>query len=176
MVKKRGTISANYEYEFTIIGIACHIPEYRVVHFLNKISNFNFIRLDDLIINKGEEEEFGFPFYFFKDIESGATFHLIANRFTERVLIKQWKQIDFLLIAFGSNHKVKTEEIVKEIRIIPNVIAVSEMPITKKLAIDNFMTDLELHINEIQKREKEKDKEISNKLRTNRYGFVKFKN
>ncbi|MFZ4398727.1 MAG: IPExxxVDY family protein [Bacteroidales bacterium] len=173
MVKKKGTLSGNYANEFTIIGIACHIPEYRVVHFLNKISNFSFIRYNDLMVyKKNNEDPQGFAFYYFDDIENCATYHLISNRGSDGIMINEWKQIDFLLIASISNQNIKFKSIVTEIKKVPNVLAVSQMLPTKKIEIDNLLTDLELHINEIRKKEKEKDKEIANKLKTNRLSLI----
>jgi hypothetical protein len=170
MAKKKTSISGNYENEFSIIGIACHIPEYRIVYFLNQISNFNFSRYDDLmIVQKNDDHNLAFPFFYFEDSENSATFHLIANRAVEGFLINEWKQMDFLLIVFGSRKKPAIESIIKQIRKTPNVLAVTEMKITSKIGIDNLLTDIELHINEIHKKEKEKDKEIINKLRINRY-------
>ena len=176
MVKKKGTLSGNYVNEYAIIGIACHLKYYRVAHFMNKISNFNFTRYDDLMVyQKNNDNPLGFPFYYFNDIESYTTFHLIANRSLDGIMVNEWKQMDYLLITFGATQNINMKSIMKQIRKIPSMLAVSEMPLTKKPDIENLMTDLELHLIEISKKEKEEDKKIINKLKTNRYNYL-FKN
>ncbi len=166
MSKKKGTISGNYENEFVIIGIACHLNDYRLVHFLNKTLSFNFTRYDDLLIyQKNSEIPLGFPFYYFDDNESYTSFYFISNRNSDGIIINEWKQIDFLLIAFGSTNNIDLESIVKQIRKIPNVLLVSKMPFTKKNEFDILMTDIELHINEIIKKEKADENEAKKKLK-----------
>lgn len=173
MTKNRGIISANYENEFVIIGIACHLNDYRIVHFLNKISNFSFIRYNDLIVyQKNNETPLGFPFYYFDDTENCTTFHFISNRSPDGIMINEWKQIDFLLISFGAGNNIDLKAIIKQIRGIPNVLAVSEMPITKKINIELLITDVELHINEIIKKEKEEEKKLKEKLKINRCSLL----
>ncbi len=173
MAKKKGTLSGNYENEFSIIGVACHLNYYRIAHFLNKIPNFNFSRFDDIMIyQKNNENPLGFPFYYFYDIENLTSFHFIANRSIDGILINDWKQIDYLLITLGSDKNINLKSIIKQIKKIPNVLAASKMMIINKPDIENLMTDLELHLNEIYKREKEKEKEIMNKLRSNRFSYL----
>jgi len=173
MAKKRGTISGNYENEFTIIGIACNLNEYRLAHFLNKVSNFNFIRFDDFKIeHKIQDIILSFPFYYFEDIESCTTYHFISNRTAEGIIIKEWNQLDYLLIAFGAVNNNFIENIIKQIRKIPIVMAASKIPPSKNAGIENFMTDLELHIIAILKRDKEKELEIKNKLKDNRFHLM----
>ncbi|NVN93976.1 MAG: IPExxxVDY family protein [Bacteroidetes bacterium] len=172
MVKKKGTISGIYENEFVIIGIACHDHDYRLAHFLNKISNFNFIRYNDLMVyQKNNDNPLGFQFYYFDDTENCTNYHFIANRGTEGFLINEWNKIDYLLIVFGSIKKNNLKPIIKQIRKAPIVIAVQEMLITKKIEIDNLMTDLELHIIEIFKKEKEEQQKQKNKLKIQNSAF-----
>ncbi len=166
MAKKKESISGNYESEFAIIGIACHDFDYRVIHFLNKVSNFNFIRYDDFLIpTKGEENDEGFPFYFFNDSENYTSFHFIANRSADGILIKEWKQMDYLLVIFGSVHSLNIKSMIHEIRKLPIVLAATEMPRNYKIGVENLVLDIELHIIEIQRKEKEKERLAKNKLK-----------
>jgi hypothetical protein len=173
MAKKKGTLSGNYENEFSIIGIACHEKYYRIAHYLNKILNFNFTCYDDIMVfQKKIENSLGFPFYYFNDIENLTSFHLIGNRSTDGILISDWKQIDYLLIILGSVNNINLKSMINQIKKIPNVLAASEMITLNKPDIENLMTDLELHLIEISKKEKEKDKEVMNKLKSNRFSIL----
>ncbi len=176
MVKKKGIISGNYESEFAIMGIACHLNDYRIIHFLNKILDFNFIRYDDLMVyQKNNENPLAFPFYYFNDTETHTYFHFISNRSPDGIMINKWKQIDYVLVVLGSLHNIDLKSIIKQIKKIPNVLAVSEMPLTKKPEIENLMTDIELHVIEILKKEKEEEKKVINKLRVKNLTSSKLK-
>lgn len=51
MAKKKQILTVDSKFDNTILGISCHLADYRFVHFLNKLKNFNFIRLGDLEYN-----------------------------------------------------------------------------------------------------------------------------
>ena len=40
----------DYEADLILIGISCHLKDYRLVHYLNKYKQINLTRFDDLVI------------------------------------------------------------------------------------------------------------------------------
>ncbi|MCX6230707.1 MAG: IPExxxVDY family protein [Bacteroidetes bacterium] len=172
MATKKANISAAYENDFSVIGIACHLHDYRIVHFLNKIANFNFIRFDDLkVLQKNTETTLGFPFYYFNDTENYTCFYFISNRSIDGIMFNEMKEIDYFLFSVGSSHNINLKSLIKQIKKIPNVLAITEELNFNKTEIDNLMTDIELHITEIERIEREKELIAKSKISSARTKF-----
>jgi hypothetical protein len=172
MATKKANISAAYENDFSVIGIACHLKDFRLIHFLNKILNFNFNRFDDInVMQKKSENPPNFPFYYFNDTENYVNLYLIPNIGADGILFNELKQIDFFLFIVGSDHNVNVKSIIRQIKKIPNVLAVTGELNFNKIEIDNLMTDIELHITEIERIKKEKENEAKSKISSSRTKF-----
>jgi hypothetical protein len=172
MATKKVNISPAYENDFSVIGIACHLKDFRLIHFLNKISNFNFNRYDDLKVKeKHSETPPEFPFYYFNDTENYVNLYLISNISPDGILFNELKQIDFFLFIVGTDHNVNVKSIIKQIKKIPNVLAVTGELNFNKMELDNLMTDIELHITEIDRQKKEIEQQAKNKISSSRTKF-----
>ena len=71
MAKKTFKPEIDYEADSIMIGISCHLKDYRLVHYLNKNYHLNLIRFDDLEVLKEYDKETEkylpqkFPFYYY---------------------------------------------------------------------------------------------------------------
>jgi hypothetical protein len=153
MALKKRTLTLESDCDFSIIGISCHIADYRFVHFLNKIRNFNFIRLDEFnFFVKSIEDSLKFPFYLFEDKENYTSYYIIANRSEDGILVNEWKMFDYLLISNSYLNDVKLKTLTSLLKNIPGVLAVSNLQINKKSDIENLLSDIEIYILNFNKR------------------------
>ena len=62
VIKKNILLSEVGNYK--IIGVSCHLPDYQLVHFINKSKIFDFKRCKELTYIINEVEEVKYPLYF----------------------------------------------------------------------------------------------------------------
>jgi len=146
---------------YTLIGISCHLMDYRLIHLLNKEPGFNFSKEDDLKINGSAKKQVAsFSLYSYRDEDQRNSYYLIANFSQDIVLIPEFKHTDFVLLIEGDFKKQKKETLLKAIRSIPKVLTAFEIKVTDIKNPESFLTDLEMHIIDIRKESKQKIKPI----------------
>jgi hypothetical protein len=137
---------------FTLIGISCHVKDYRISFLLNKHIGSEFLKMEDLKItlnNKKDPAEFSF--YYYPDEDYFNTYYLVANRCQEYVLAPEIKQVDFLMIVEGEFRKPRKDKLIKCIRTIPNVLTAFEIKFTEIKNYETLLNDMEMHFMNIKK-------------------------
>ena len=101
-------LTIEYDYDFLLIGIACHEKDYRVVWSINTHLKTDLKKADDLKIEQKKKTPIQqFSFYEYIDEEFYREFFLIANRSEGGMLVPEQKQVDYFLMVKGS---LKSEE------------------------------------------------------------------
>lgn len=137
---------------FTLIGISCHMKDYRISYLLNKQLGSDFLKMEDLKValnNKKEPAEFSL--YHYLDEDYFNTYYLLANRSQDYVLAPEIKQVDFLLIVEGELRKAKKDRLIKCIRNIPNVLTAYEIKFAEIKNYETLLNDMEMHFIRIKK-------------------------
>ena len=140
---------------FTLIGISCHMKDYRISFLLNKKLGSDFLKMEDLKItltNKKDPAEFSL--YHYHDEDYFNTYYLLANRSQEFVLAPEIKQVDFLLIVEGEFRKAQKDRLIKCIRTIPNVLTAYEIKFSGIKNYETLLNDMEMHFMQIKKEKK----------------------
>ncbi len=140
---------------FTLIGISCHMKDYRLSYQLNKDLGLNFLRMEDLKIaltHKKDPAEFSL--YYYPDEDYFNTYYLLANRSQEFVLAPEIKQIDFLMIVEGEFRKAQKDGLIRCIRNIPNVLTAYEIKFAEIKNFEMLLNDLEMHLMKVKKEDK----------------------
>jgi hypothetical protein len=140
---------------FTLIGISCHVKDYRISFLLNKHLGSDFLRMEDLKValnNKKDPAEFSLYYYYDEDYFN--TYYLVSNRSQEFVLAPEIKQVDFLMIVEGDFRKAKKDRLIKCIRNIPNVLMAYEIKFAEINNYETLLNDLEMHFMKIKKENK----------------------
>ena len=140
---------------FTLIGISCHVKDYRISFLLNKHLGSDFQKMEDLEItlnNKKDAAEFSF--YYYPDEDYFNTYYLVANRSQEYVLAPEIKQVDFLLIVEGEFRKAQKDKLIRSIRNIPNVLTAYEIKFAEIKNYETLLNDMEMHFMKITKANK----------------------
>jgi hypothetical protein len=140
---------------FTLIGISCHMKDYRISFLLNKQLGSDFLKMEDLKItltNKKDPAEFSL--YYYHDEDYFNTYYLLANRSQELVLAPEIKQVDFLLIVEGEFRKAQKDRLIKCIRTIPNVLTAYEIKFAEIKNYETLLNDMEMHFMQMKKEKK----------------------
>jgi hypothetical protein len=147
---------------FTLIGISCHLKDYRLSHHLNKIHGFNFSKEAELsLVQPGKTEASEFSFFYYRDEDLGNAYSLIANRSDKYLLVPEMKQVDFILIVDGTFNKARKDQVLASIRKIQNVLTAFEVRLGEIKNVENLLSEIELHIMNILKPGKMKVKPVT---------------
>jgi hypothetical protein len=103
-------ISFDDIFDFKLIGISCAEKDYRLCWAINQALNIDLVRMsNDGIASRTHLVDF--PFFEFSDEETGRIFRLLANRFENKILMKELKTIDYLFLIQGEDanlHNITT--------------------------------------------------------------------
>jgi hypothetical protein len=146
MAKKILLESRTEPSSFTILGVSCHLKDYRLSFLLNQKLPADFKKMEDF---PGV-----FSLYFYADEECRNFFYLLSNRSEEKILFTELKQTDFIMLVDGPVKKARLDRILKTIRAIPNVLTAFEIQVGSLKNFPGFLADLELHFMAISKESK----------------------
>jgi hypothetical protein len=132
---------------FTLIGISCHLKDYRLSFHLNQVLELSLVKLDDFQ---------GFSFYFYRDEDTLNSYYLLGNRGQDAILFPDLRQTDYLLLVEGPVKKARKEYLLNTIRSIQNVLTSFEVRFETIKNYNSVLTDLELHLMSILKAMKPK--------------------
>jgi hypothetical protein len=132
---------------FTLTGISCHLKDYRLSYLLNEHLRFCLTKLEDApLVPEGSKEPAPFSLYRHRDTDQCNTYYLIGNRSPETLLLPAFRQADFLLLIEGPFKKKQKDELLGNIRRIPNINTAFDIPPASVKNLEAVLTDLELHI------------------------------
>ncbi|MCX6247216.1 MAG: IPExxxVDY family protein [Bacteroidetes bacterium] len=140
---------------FTLIGISCHVKDYRISFLLNKHLGSDFLKMEDLkVALNNKKDPTGFSLYYYHDEDYFNTYYLMANRSQEFVLAPEVKQVDYLMIIEGEFRKAQKDRLIKSIRNIPNVLTAYEIKFAEIKNYETLLNDMEMHFMKIVKESK----------------------
>jgi len=152
MAKKFNIETRSEPALFTLIGISCHIKDYRLSFLLNQALELGFGKMEDLVVTPAPAKDpDSFSFYFCRDEDRFNTYYLLSNRGQESLLVGELKQADFLLLVEGPFKKGQLDALVASVRKIPQVLTCFEIRFSTIRNFENLLTDLELHLMNINR-------------------------
>ena len=142
---KKVKLSSGGSYDYTTIGIACHMKDYRFTFFLNDQLGFHFKRMADFI--SGEEKDARtYSFYIYINPEDRRNFYLVSNYHEDGRLIPSEKGADFFLIINDVLPAGQKKQFISKIQKIPQVLAAYEIPKGKANNLDMIFEEIEMHL------------------------------
>lgn len=158
---KKFKLDIAFENEMVLIGISSHLKDYRLVWFLNKQLGFKFIKTEDFtyLTNK-PKKELKFSCYYYNDVTNYSIYYFLSNisLHENNNLINEQKQADYLMFCERPDQNKNTKLLIADIKKTPNVLTAFEINQADIKFINNIISDLELHIINIEKTEKERKK------------------
>jgi hypothetical protein len=144
-VARKIKLTSGSSYDYTTIGIACHMKDYRFAFFVNEQLGFRFKRLDDLI-SGDEKEMLNYSFYIYTNPEDRRNYYLVSNYHEEGRLIPSEKGADFFLIVNDILPASLKKEMISKIQKVPQALAAYEIPAGKVKNLELIFEEIEIHL------------------------------
>ncbi len=152
---KKLRLDSDYDQDYTLIGIASHQRDYRLVWSLNEKLNLHLIKMNDLKIFQDKKNELNtFSFYYDDDPDTFKTWFFISNMGSNGPLFTEHKQTNFFLMIKGVVPEDLKTEIVHALFVNEYVLKVHSIALSSISNIDNFFSDLEMELMEMFKDKK----------------------
>jgi hypothetical protein len=142
---KKMKLTSGSSYDYTTIGIACHMKDYRFAFYVNAQLGFRFKRMDDLV-SGDEKESHTYSFYIYTNPEDRRDYYLVSNYHEEGRLIPSEKGADFFLIVNDVLPANLKKEIISKIQKVPQALAAYEIPAGKVKNLEIIFEEIELHL------------------------------
>jgi hypothetical protein len=153
---KKLRLDHDYDKDFTLIGIVSHQRDYRLIWSINEKMNLHLVKMNDLKIFQDKRNDSNiFSFYYYDSPQTFKTYFFISNMGEKGPLFPEHKQTNFFLLIKGNVSKALNDEIMRNLFVNEYVLKVHSIPLSSIKNIDNFFSDMELDMMEMQKREKD---------------------
>jgi len=149
---KKLTLKLDFSSEYTLIGISCHLKDYRLTFFLNKKLHLHLSRIDDFVQEGHDKANLNYSVFFYQCLETQNNFCLISNHHSDGKLIPNIGSIDYFLLIENEIPNGRKKELIKEIKTIPNVLTAYELDLAKVKNIHQLLAELELQFIENKKK------------------------
>lgn len=101
--------------EVNLIGISCHVNDYRLCWALNRALGISLSRRDRDITEPGPERMANYSVFDHMDPESEARYVLVNNHCGDGVLLREHRQVDFFLIV-DECAPIPAEDLLEQVR------------------------------------------------------------
>lgn len=110
-------LEVDFDYDFDLIGISCHLRDYRMCWQINKLLDIALDRDPE-----GAETPAGsFVMFNYECPESFTVVHLLSNRGDAGWLVPEQRQADYLLLL-RDNNRWEVDDLVAELREKPAIL------------------------------------------------------
>ena len=122
---KKQQLQFEIELDFSLVGISCHLKDYRFVWLLNKTLKSNFIQTKQFYLNNENCN-----FSQFEDPMELSTAYIFSNRSKTGYLVSGKSQVDYWLKLEEPDNE-RLHNWIEEIRTIPQVLVAYEESVEK---------------------------------------------
>ena len=144
---KKLSIPVSLSEEYTIIGIACHLKEYRISFQINQALRIRLRRMEDLLIEEADEaDNKHYALYTYDDTDRRFCYLLLANHHQEGKLLGSLKQTDYFLIISQNLSREEIDRIILNIRKVQGVLTAFQIQVRDVRNMDLLLNDLEMHL------------------------------
>ena len=154
-MQKKLKLNIESDDDYTLIGVVSHLKDYRLIWFINEKLHLQMVKMVDLRIFQDKKNEFNtFSMFYYDFPETFKTYYLIANNGEKGPLFPEHKQTEYFILIKGNVTEEQQNELVRSLYTIVNVLTVHSISLSSIKNIENFFSDLELHMLEISKKNK----------------------
>lgn len=148
MAKKHQLVNLPYS-DAALIGVASQLPDYRLVHFINKNTDLKLVKVADLSVSEEGNSPAGlYPFFTSYQKEYGFHASLIKHYPKENpTLFFILKNVDYILVILNLTQRYDLDGMIRKIRSIKEVIMIQKIDHTKIAGLDKILNIIELHVN-----------------------------
>ena len=147
MAKKIRLKISGVKPDYIIIGISCHLRDYRIIYRINKPLGFHFKKITDLkVLLDKTENHASFSLYHFYHTDRIINYYFISNHHPEAKLISGLKQADYFLFIHGEVPEEEKKQLIKKLSNIKDILAVFDVNPASLKQFEPVLYDLELHM------------------------------
>lgn len=96
---KKTLLEVEFDTDYYIIGISCHLKDYRVGYWVNKELGLQLAKKSNYHPTESSSNEAsGFSIFVQEDHKKETYYYLVANRGSEGLLLPEYKQCDYLFV------------------------------------------------------------------------------
>ena len=141
---KKYTLETEYDFDFLLYGISCHMKDYRIAWSINNAMDLGLARADNhsVFIRKASSEPAEFALFFFEEEENHCQYILVSNHCEDGVLIIDLKQFDYFLIIRGGMFEEEEKQLLDKVRSISGVNLVNELEPSTLKSKNNLIIDI----------------------------------
>ena len=132
--------------EYLMIGISTSMPDYQLSFHLNKQFQTAFKKLPDIPFYSKTGLIGQFAFYHYHEEDLRMDYYLFGNKSQNKIVVKEYKHFEFFILFKLSSFLIPIQDVLKEIRQIPQMAAALQIPLDKFKILDDLLEDIELHL------------------------------
>ncbi len=156
MPGKKFTLECSSHEELSLIGITSTLAAYRLIHHINKNLDVTFSKQKDLPYYLTEKKVLQLPFYHCIHAPTKHNWFMFSNSGQEqKKAIPVLKNVDFFLIIDDLQSDATLKNLLSNIRKIKGVQMATTVSAASIKNMELLYADMELHLMEIQKAQKE---------------------
>jgi len=152
---KRYKLSFEAVSEGHLLGVSCHIKDYRLAFFINQTLGTNLKKINNLILSSSQEgESREYPLFYEPVTRFGCQMVMVTNPPAPARLMTFLKNTDFMFLLFYLQEPPRLQEIIREIKSTPHVLMVFPIPHDPGGKTLWLLHEVENHIQALQKNPK----------------------
>ncbi len=156
MPGKKFTLECSSAEALSLIGIASTLAGYRLIHHINKNLNVDFSKQEDLPYYLTEKNVLQLPLYHCVHTPTQNNWFMLSNSGQkQKRAIPALKNVDFFLIIDAAESDAAIKDLLSNIRKIKGVQMATAVSASSIKNMELLYADMELHLMEIQKAQKE---------------------
>lgn len=165
MPGKKFTLECSSHEELSLIGITSTLAGYRLIHHINKSLDIDFAQQEDLPYYLTEKNVLQLPFYHCIHAPTQNNWFMLSNSAQkQKKAIPALKNVDFFLIIDDMQSDAAKSNLLKHLRKIKGVQMATAISAASVKKMELLYADMELHLMEIQKAQKENSASWSRKV------------
>lgn len=141
---KKLKLTGETSSDFTIIGISCHLKDFKMAYLLNTKLGFSLKRVADF--TSPDHEDRLYPFFLCYNPDERKNFMLISNHHPNGKLMPKLKNFDFFLVADDLLTPSRAGSLLEKIRKTEKVLMAVGIERESLKEFDRIASDLELHL------------------------------
>lgn len=115
------TLELEADYEFDLIGICCHIKDYRLSWEINQGLTLSLSKETNFEVSQNGELQ-SHAFYSYLDKDNSIEYFLISNRSNKGVLIPEENNCDYFMVIKGARKEQEVKELLQKIAALKHVL------------------------------------------------------
>lgn len=135
------SIKITYQFNHFSIGIASNLKGYRLCSLINKTLKLNLSRHEDIEIEVNDNEIAQYSYFEYENELKKQKILLFENKSEYGPLIKERKEMDFILILKGILNYQAQQHFIDKINQISAVQIACKIEITSKQSIKNLIIE-----------------------------------